>query len=946
MKGYLNLAAAHPWSVIVVVLLVSMAAGSQLHNLQIHVSPRALAIENDAEKEIYERSLETFGSDNVTLVVVRDRDLFGRDTLEAIRSAIARIESLPFVERTESLFSLPHVRVVDEFVHTSPYLDKIPVTVGHAEAIRKAALENPFVRRNLLSDDGTTLAINVHLSRDLDEPEFDAQAATGLEAVIDELRPGVDEAYQIGMPYVRTFVRDAIYLDQQIVLPLAVIVLVLSLTIFLRGATAAIPLLTAALSVLWVMGGMAALGIPVTVMTAIVPVLIVIIGSTEDIHLIAEYREAVANGQGRIKALRQMARQKGLAVALTFLTSCLGFLVVVANPIPLLRELGLVASAGLLLNFAITAALVPVCLRYFGERGQHQRTIWVQRNRDRFVRNASRLVTSGKPWILLFTLLVVAISINGVLSLRLNNNIRDYLPEDSLVERRTDDLHRTLSGMESFSIILESGIEGTFQKSRYLQDIVELQGYLHRQPAFDSSLSLADHLALLNSAVNDSGEIGLPDDDLILAELTSFTDPRHLAGFVTPDFSRTRIFVRHDLASSNALNEALGGLKAFIANHVDEGLSIDITGESVLSNHAADLMAAGQAKSLGLMLLAVFGVVSLLFLNSRAGLIAVLTNAFPLVVLFGVMGYAGIPLDSGTSMIAVVALGICVDNTMHFLVRYNREMRRHPNEMDAIEETIRGEVIPITASAMALSLGLGALAFSSFAPISHFGILSSMVILLAFYSNFFITPILLSASRLTTLWELLSFDLRSDLACNCLLFKGMRPHEIRRVILAGRMREYKAGESIMHRGDTANEMFVLLEGHGSLATGGRGSEAVPPLSLSAGDVFGLTAMVSCEARIASVSALSPCKVLVMSRDSIQRLARFRSYTAFKLYRNLSAIIGARFAKQVTGIASEDKGSDASAGPSNVAISRPPRIPRGNDQPSLRAIQPRLSEHNA
>ncbi|MCU7845070.1 MAG: MMPL family transporter [Candidatus Thiodiazotropha sp. (ex Monitilora ramsayi)] len=900
MKNYFNLAAAHPWSVAILILLVSVASGSQLYQLKIHVSPQALAVESDSAKRIYERSVETFGADSITQVVIRDRNLFNHEILRHIRSTIDRIEALPFVQKTESLFNVPHLQVVDEFVSTAPYLGTDPMTAGEADSLRKAALENSFVRRILLSEDGTILAINVYLNDDADDADYSARAAEGIETAIHRLRPNVDEVFQIGMPSIRTFVRDAITQDQRVMLPLSVLVLFLSLLLFLRGLAAVIPLLTAGLSVLWILGGMAALGIPVTVMTAIVPVLVIIIGSTEDIHLISEYREAVISGYGQRRALVHMAMRKGLAVVLTFLTSYLGFLAVSANSIQLMREFGLVASTGLLLNFLITATLVPVCLRYLGENRWQHKTGVIGKRRDDIVAKLSEFQRCRKPWIILFTLMITVISVHGAFSVHLNNNIRNYLPEDSVVEEQTDTLHETLSGIESFSIVLDGEIEDTFLKSRYLLEIVEIQQYLERHPLFDASLSVADRFALLNGAVNDTGEAGLPDDDQVITELAYFIDRRYFAGYASEDFSRTRILVRHDLGSSQALNAALSELRAFMAENTDAGLNIDITGESILSNHAADQMASGQAKSLGIMLLVVFLVISFLFYSARAGVVALMVNTFPLIVLFGVMGYAGIPLDTSTSMIAVIALGICVDNTMHFLVRYNNELRRHRTEDEAIGAVLHGEFIPITASAVTLSLGLGVLAFSNFEPLVNFGLLSGMVILLAYCANFLITPMLLSAIRLTTIWELMAIHVQKDLTRHCALFNGLGSREIRRIIRIGQVREYMAGEPIICQKNEGGEMFVILEGEGEMLpelTSEPASDAIP---LKTGDVFGCAAMVAYRTDSAKVVAMSNTKTLVLTRDSIHRLAKFHSYTAFQLYRNLSAILGTQFASRSAG----------------------------------------------
>lgn len=902
MKRLLTLAAGHPRSVFLVLLIISLAAATQLHKVELHVSPGSLTIKGDLEKEFYDDSVATFGSDFITVVFIRDPALFDPEKLEAIRATVKRLEDLPFVARTRSLFSVPHLRVVDDFVHSDPFLEQTPATPEEAERIRVAALGSPFVRRNLLSEKGTAMTINVYLRHAGERPEFDAAAAAGIEKAIAPLAGKVDEVFQIGLPYVRTIVRDKVLQDQETILLLAVAVLLVTLVVSLRRFNGAlIPLLTASLSIIWTLGFMGALGIPLNVMTAIVPVLLIIIGSTEDVHLVSEYYEGTIGGSGRRAAIARMARRMGLAVLLTFLTTYFGFLSIAVNPIEILREFGLVASTALFFNFAITIALVPAFLRLFGDRHPASRSGKKRLVHDAMARGITRIVLEKRRWIILITVSAVVVCVYGALSLRVNNNIFDYFDEGSPVRQRSEILHEELSGLKTFSIVVNGRIDGTFQRVRYLDELQEIQHYLADSKDFDFSVSLADYLALINSAMNEMTEPELPEDDDVLREITIFVPHRNVKEHVSADYSRASIVVRHNLASSYDLKRALQKLQEFMQVHTDEDLDVRITGESILTSRAADRMASGQGKSLILMLLVIFTVISLLFVNIRVGLLAILPNVFPVVVLFGVMGYAGISLDTGTAMVSAIALGICVDNTMHFMVRYNRELKGSRSEDAAIAATLRHEVTPIAATSLALALGLGTMAFSSFTPVAYFGMLSGMVMLFAFYADFFITPILLSGTRLITLWDLLSLRLRRELTRNCALFRGMRPGQIKHIILMGQVREYKAREVIMRQGEVGRDMFILLEGRAEISTTKPGGVVDSVHILGTGHVFGIVALVCERSRISTAVALEDSRVLSLTWDSIRRTARFFPRSSIHLFSNISALIGDRFAEKVLGV---------------------------------------------
>ena len=227
-----------------------------------------------------------------------------------------------------------------------------------------------MIAGDLLAQDGATMAVAIYLADQIDAQASDAEVVAAIEAAIRPLAGEFDRVFQIGPPAVREAITRRILQDQVTLLPLSVVVLVLALTVAMkRPRYAPVPLVTAGLSVLWTLGLMAALSIPLNLVTAIVPALLIIVGSTEDIHLLTAYQAGIREGRERGEAIGFMASSTGLAVLLTFVTTYLGFLSIALNDIRILQQFGLVASTGLLFNFVITVLLVPIYLRFFGESG-------------------------------------------------------------------------------------------------------------------------------------------------------------------------------------------------------------------------------------------------------------------------------------------------------------------------------------------------------------------------------------------------------------------------------------------------------------------------------------------------------------------------------------------------------------------------------------------------
>ncbi len=889
--------ARRPWPFVLAILIVTVAAATQLGKLRFSISAEGMMVNGDPARAFFERTVKTFGSDNATAVVVADPHLFDRDKLQAVRKAVEALEALPVVSRTESLFSVRNIKTVDGYVTTDPYLAKLPASPEEADRIKKEALTNPLIERNLLSPDGTAMAINVYLNTHDYYPGFDLAASKQIGQAIAPLQGKLKTVFHIGLPYVRAAITDRINEDQRLILPLCLLVLVLSLAFSLRRMNAvAIPLLTAGLSVVWTLGLMAALDVPINVMTALVPALLIIIGSTEDIHLVAEYHAGIAQGLKRRAAIQFMADNMGMAVFLTFVTTYLGFLSIAINRLDLLQTFGLVASTGLLLNFLITILLVPVCLRAFGEHPDRGLASGGSNLYERLAGHLLRDVLRYRKTILTGTAVIVLCCGAGAGLLRVNNNSMDYFRKDSPIVVRSEFLHDKLAGMGTLSIVL-TGTNGTFLRVSYLQELQKLQKYLADTGRFDKSVSFADFIAVMHSGIDAEfpGTVYLPATDDLVREYMNFISHDIVAPFVSPDYSQARILVRHDIGSSYDLNKAVEGIKAFAARSIDPGLDVRVTGEAYLNSLATDYMARGQAQSLGLMVAVIFVIISLLFLNMKAGLLAILTNLFPVTVLFGVMGYAGIPLDTGTVMIGAISLGICVDHTMHFMVRYHRGTRAHGDTIRALGDTMRHEVVPIVATAVALAMGFGTLALSQFPPVAHFGLLSAMVMLLALVSTFVITPALLSFTRLISVWDLLALDLKAQVVERCPLFREMRPGQIRKTVLLSGVQDFAPGELIVRQGDAASELYVLLEGGAEVWQTRSDGSRYRLTSLSAGGVLGEIALVSDARRIADVMATEPTKTLSLAWTDIHRIARSYPRISSRLFHNLSSIVGDRLA---------------------------------------------------
>lgn len=900
MKQLMQFSNAHPWLALLIVVLISLLAASQVPRLEQDPSSEGMTLSDHPSRAVYDDTLRTFGSDKMAVVFIRDEDLFSPGLLARMEDLVYDLEDLPGVVRVESLFSVQHFRNEDGMLCPAPLIDWIPETVEEALRIKQDALSSPMLVGTLVSREGNATAINLFLEPDPSDPRFNREFAQRLDQLLASYQDDFQRIYPLGNPYFWANVSRLMLKDQKLLVPLSVVVLLLALMLITRSKSGAfLPLLTSGTSILWTLAFMGVSGIPMNMLTIIIPSLILVIGATEDIHLLSEYLEGLHLENERNRAVQYMINKMGTVVTVTALTTFFGFLCITVNQIPILRQFGMAAAFGLLVNPLITGLLAPVYLKVAGARGKGRGSGVPQTRRTGFV-DAMAKTVSGWIRTRRKTLLGVTLGVVGAITLftpgvQLNNDILGVFKKDSEIIQRIQEMSRMMAGVQSFSIRIDAGHEGLFKDPEHLAQVAAIQDFIRDRGRFDKSLSLVDILRTIQRAMEGeavSTPAGLPETADRVSQYLLLLPPQEIERYVSPDFSKINIVVRHNLNSSHEQKAAIEELKGYIEDILNPHFTYAVTGESILTLQAADAIAEGQAISVLLLITIVFVIMSLMFINIKAGLLSLVPNMIPVAFNFGLMGLLGVPLNIGTAMVAAIAIGIAVDDTIHFMTRYNTEMGRFKDEGKALEECIKAEMLPVFSSSVALALGFSVLAFSGFVSIIHFGLLSAMVMLVAFFSDILVTPALLSRTRLLTLWDMMGLHLRKEVVERSEFFRDLKPWQMKKIILLGRIREAPAGKVLFEEWEEGNSMFLLLKGEVQVfGVREESDEEVLYNLLLPGDIFGQIAMLEPGPRSATVRAKSDTTFVEINREDFDRLQRMYPRIAAKALRNMARILG-------------------------------------------------------
>jgi predicted RND superfamily exporter protein len=722
--------------------------------LTIDPSTEPLLPAGDPGTGVYRKAVLDFGDDQIFVVAMECEDVFRSENLVALRrvsDAISRIEG---VRGVKSLVKVTSFRYVPEqdWIEVGPFIEEIPKQVQALSELRRRALANPMYRQILVSEDGRTAAINVSF-RKMTDREFIAADIDGrIRAILDAESEDGRRFHVSGRPHVKSRMYHIMTRDLALLIPLALVVVSVvlgSIAGTVRGL--ALPLATVSLAVVWTFGAIALLERPLTVLTVLLAPTLVAVGSVYGVHVVNRYEEVAAlGGERRALALR-CVRQMILPVLIAGLTTMVGYAALLDTDVPAVFETGAFSVLGIASVTLISLTGVPAALALLPVRagGRRERSWLAERLGALLERGLAALARFAqrrpRPVILAWSAITL-VALAAVPSIVIDTDYLSFFDAHAEVRREFDAINRLLAGAVPLYVVLEGGTPGALREPAVLRRIEALQARIDALPGVSRTLSFLDGLRVLNRAIeaDDPGEERLPDTRGGVTELLFMFPKGDLARFSTVNQSAANLIVRTGEVGSAAMRALTQRIEATLdGGTLPEGIRAAVTGNAILLNRAADGVARSQPRTVGVAAFAIFGLLSVGLRSPRLGLVAMIPNVVPVVIFFGILGLGVAPLSLPTSLIGSVALGIAIDATAHYLVRYRAERRAGCSPEQAVQRTGVRVGRPIAIAAAMLVLGFLSVCFSEFATLRQFGFLSALTMTVCLLTDLLLLPALL-----------------------------------------------------------------------------------------------------------------------------------------------------------------------------------------------------------
>ncbi|MCP4106653.1 MAG: MMPL family transporter [Desulfobacteraceae bacterium] len=742
---------SQPVAVIMAVSVITLFFAFNLPRLSFKTSVHDFVIEDLSETARYQDFKKIFGSDEIIRVVIKTENVFEPATFSKIEQFAENASEIKGIRR---VISLPGIKKEVD-ISNKWNMDNFTEMLAPVDLFSK----------NIISDDRKTTAITLILNNDADTETIIRAVSKMMSETSKEL-----SLYQIGMPLVSKALASFTKKDFFRLPPLTFLLIAGVLFFLFRNLPCfLLPLTCVATSLVWTFGMMAVTGTPLAMLTMIVPIFIIAVGTAYCLYICSEYLSCARHAESPRDAVFTTFSNMALPTFLAVLTTSTGLGSLLVNRISAIHEFAIFSCFGITSLLIIVLTLFPCALTLIPlpEQGQQKQTpgsghqTTTSGLTDRFLDIIIHLSLKHQRITLMVIGLIVVFCLIGMLRLRAETNPVGYFKKDTQISRNFHDIYKDLSGSFPINVAMDSRIESYFEDPEHVRQISRLQKFLETLPGVDKTVSFADYMKLVNYALNkfDPKYYALPEESfevrMVLNNYRSMLGEDMLSQFMNQEFSKVNILLLTHISSSRDFLETQEKILEHVNQNFSEDIAWDVTGFGMVISASSHILVSGQVKSLSLTMAIIFSIMFVLFLSTRVGLVAIVSACFPIIINFGLMGWAGIRLSVATSLIASIAIGLAVDDIIHYLVRYSREFKKDLDKDRALRDTIKSVGRPIIFTSLTISIGFSILIFSHFKPTSVFGILMVITMFSALAGDLLILPSLMLHVELVTAWDLL-----------------------------------------------------------------------------------------------------------------------------------------------------------------------------------------------
>jgi len=786
----------HPKRVILVMLLFFAILASNLPSIQVDTSTEAFFSENDQTRIAYDKFREQFGRDEIVLALIHPKKVFDIEFLKKLKAFHEDLEDeVPHLDEVQSLINVTAMRgeggelIIEELMADWPEDD------AGVKDLKERVLGNKFYRNFLVSEDGqfTTVVVRSNafsdVDKDMDQEEileegFSDEEDTSLsdndnpQLLTDEQNSEFVETIQAlaerhrnpefpidlgGSPVMIHDLKKTMFSDMPVfVLASLGVIALLLVILFRRLSGLVLPILTVILSLLSTLGLVAATGTKLTIISQILPSFLLAVGVGYSVHLLVIYYRHLRDHGDKEEAISFAMGHSGLAILMTSLTTAGGLLSFVPVKVAPVSDLGLFGAAGVLLCVFFTLVLLPALLSVLpgGKSPQDREKVARKEGHqtgysftDRMLKGCGNFAVN-QPWtVIVISVMIALMSSFGASQLRFSHNPIAWLPDDNSLRSATDAINDHMKGSAAIELVVERSEENAVKDPEFMKRLDEFnhfsEGTSYNRISVGKSSSVVDMVKEINQVLNEDREefYRVPQDrGMIAQELLLFENggTDDLENLVDTPFSKARVTLKTTWVDANQYTGLLLKLEKKIEELFGQEKSYVVTGLIPIMVKTITFLMEGMLISYLIAGVVITLLMIILLSDLRLGLWSMIPNFLPILAGLGVMGLLDFPIDAMSILVGSIAIGLAVDDTVHFMHNFRRYQQVHQDVQVAVEKTLTSTGRAMLLTTIVLSSGFFIFIFSSMNNLISFGLITGLIIIIALLGDIVLAPAMMA----------------------------------------------------------------------------------------------------------------------------------------------------------------------------------------------------------
>jgi len=749
MENYIKFIVRYRFFVLGILLLLTLLSGAVLSKTKLSGSMAEIFLGESPEFLRYIERVKEFGSDSFIIIAYEEENLFSKQSIEKLKAVVGKIKDIPIVKNVQSILDLQDVQVVGGMPTAERYVDIAMKQPERSGEIIDKLHSDPLIGGLMISKDGRHSMVVIELV--FDEKQSDQDLPPLMKEIFKIFEERGYERSRLhqggGIPIFVEMLNQILFNFKRLT-PIVCLVLFLTVyVLFQRFWPVFITLIVTLIGVNWTMGFGILLFGKINMMTAMVPGIIMIIAFSDVVHLCSSYHMEISKGELKKQAIEKSCSEVGTACLFTSITTFFGFISLALVPAPAYRQFGIILGVGVGLTLIIAMTLTPIIFSLM--RAPKPLRVGATSKAQLLLYEAIDFMvhlTRKKPWIIVtaFGVLLV-LTVIGVTRIEFEKDIIKNLAEDNPIRADSRYFSEHFDGTNYLDIFIEAPEPNGILKPEVLSRVSAFQNTLLSLSEVDRVLSIGDlfnHMHRLFNPGDAKGNVRPMTEGDISKYLFMFrmVGSDELKSMIDVDSRTIRLRLHLNdsgfFAASRTRQNALDAGQAVLGDKVQ----IEVTGITALFGQFVVDFIAGQKKGLIFAFLAIFMMMAIALRSFTGGLWSMLPNMIPLLLLGGYVGWFWDLVDSDVIMVAIIAIGISVDDTIHFLFRYRFERERTKDIDIALDKTFHFSGRALIITSVIIVAGFAPFAFADYFFFKIMGTLLPATLAAAMVTDLLLIP--------------------------------------------------------------------------------------------------------------------------------------------------------------------------------------------------------------